>query len=96
MSIAQNILQQLGGNRLRVMTGAKNFVDLGNGLQFDVPCAGSKANKVKIVLNGHDLYDVSFYKIRGLNVKVVEELSNVYAEDLVERFEEATGLAAHL
>lgn len=96
MSIANVILQQLGGNKLCAMTGAKNFVDLGNGLQFDVPARGAKANKVKVVLNSFDLYDVVFYKIRGLNVKVVEELSNVYAEDLVERFEEATGLAAHL
>lgn len=96
MSIAQNILQQLGGNKLRVMTGAKNFVDFGNGVQFDVPCRGSKANKVHIALNPNDLYDVAFYRVRGASIKVVERLTNVYAEDLVERFEEATGLVAHL
>ena len=32
--IAKTILQQMGRYRFAVMTGSKNFVDLGNGLQM--------------------------------------------------------------
>ena len=31
--IAQTILEQIGGRRFAVMTGSKNFTDLGNGLE---------------------------------------------------------------
>ena len=32
MSIAKTILEQLGGNKFRVMTGAKNLMGFENGL----------------------------------------------------------------
>ncbi len=35
-TIAQTILTQLGGNRFLAMAGAKQLVDLGNGLQFAI------------------------------------------------------------
>lgn len=34
--IAETILQQLGGNKFVVMTGAKNFVALENGIKFNI------------------------------------------------------------
>ena len=53
---AQIILAQLGGNRFLAMTGAKQLVDLGDGLQFSIGRgAKNKANKVVVRLVG-DLF----------------------------------------
>ena len=55
--VATTILQQLGGaGRLRMMTGAYNFLDLKNGLSFRIK--NQRANYVKITLTSMDLYDV--------------------------------------
>ena len=61
--IANTILQQLGGNMFLMMTGAKQLVAIDNGLRFRIGRNGSKANMVKIVLNGNDTYDMQFVKI---------------------------------
>ncbi len=67
-TIAQTILTQLGGNRFLAMAGAKQLVDLGNGLQFAIGRgASNKANKVVITLDG-DLYAVRFVTIRGATI----------------------------
>ena len=34
MTVAKTILEQLGGNKFRMMTGAKNFMGFSNGLQM--------------------------------------------------------------
>ncbi len=98
--VAKIILQQLGGNRLIAMTGAKNFVahnDLCGGLSFRIPqMTGIKVNYVKIILNGLDLYNVEFGRIRGNNYTVLSSFEDIYAEDLIELFEKETGLYAHL
>lgn len=69
MSVATEILSQLGGNKFRVMTGAKHFLDTGNGLDFSLPGSGGFCkdgiNKVVIKLNSMDTYDIKFLKIRG-------------------------------
>ena len=58
--IAQTILSQFGGHHFCVMTGAKNLVAIENGLRFNIGKNGSKANLVKVVLNGDDTYTMSF------------------------------------
>ena len=62
MSVAMTILDQLGGHKFVVMTGAKELVDCGMGLRFKIGRNASKANMVTINLNGLDLYDIGFYK----------------------------------
>ena len=37
------------------------------------------------------MYDVSFYKIRGTEVKYTEQLEGVFAEDLVRVIDEVVG-----
>ena len=37
MTTAATILEQLGGNKFRAMTGAKNFLDGGSYLSFHLP-----------------------------------------------------------
>lgn len=98
--VAQIILGQLGGNKFAVMTGAKNFASHGeeNALSFRLSSTmtKNKCNRVKITLNGSDLYDVTFGKIFKMTFKEVSKFNDVYAEDLVNLFETETGLYTHL
>ncbi len=98
--IAKIILNQLGGNKLIAMTGAKNLCALDEqcgGLSFKLPkFSGVKVNYVKIVLNGSDLYDVEFGRIYGNKYTVISEHSDIYCDMLVELFEKETGLLAKL
>ena len=94
--IAETILMQMGGiNRISLMTGAKNFLALENGVSFRYP--GSKhSNYVKVILNGKDLYDVEFGKIRNvkgvLTYKRVETMNDLYFDMLKPVFEQHTRL----
>lgn len=98
--VAQTILQQLGGRRFAVITGAKDFSCVGDepALSFRLPgnMTKDRINHVKIVLNSSDLYDVTFSAIRASKVKEVAKSNDVYAENLIELFEHTTGLYAHL
>lgn len=99
--VAQTILQQLGGKRFTVMTGAKSFGfstnEQGNPrLSFKIGYNSKKITHVRITLNDLDLYEVEYISWRGANGKVVSRDTNVYAEDLQRLFTEATGLDTHL
>lgn len=63
--IARTILDQMGGNRFQVMTGAKNFAAIDRGLQFDIGRNGSQANRVRVTLRGDDTYDMQFIRKGG-------------------------------
>lgn len=98
---ADIILSQLGGSRrLNIMIGAKDFFSDDNGATLIFRFAMCKtANRMRITLNGSDLYDVKFEKVGRLNMKtfnvpvtVAGEFSDVYAEDLKGLIESQTGL----
>jgi hypothetical protein len=94
MNTANQILNQLGGNKFIAMTGATCYSD-GNTLVSKFK--GSKvANIMYVTLNAMDTYDVKICKFRGLDVKVVKELSGVYADMLRNVFEQTTGLRTSL
>lgn len=61
MTLAQEILQQLGGHQFCVMTGAKNIVSIDNGLRLQFGRNASKANVLKVLLDGFDTYTVQFW-----------------------------------
>jgi hypothetical protein len=89
--VANTILQQLGGaGRLRAMTGAYNFYDLGDGLSFKIKNA--RANYIKIKLTSMDLYDVEVGRIRGTTYKVVQKAEGLYFDQLRPFIEKATGM----
>lgn len=93
MDVAKEILRQLGGGRFLAMTGAKNLVSGDDYLMFSLPAKNKiKANKVKITLNGKDLYDVEYAKIQGVNYKVLKTVKDLHADMLVSNFEDVTGL----
>lgn len=94
MQIASTILEQLGRTgRLTAMIGARDFIAIENGAQFKfVAKAKNKANYIRIVLNGNDLYDVKFMKYRSFEFKDVSEHNDVFCGDLVKLIENETGL----
>lgn len=91
ITIARTILNQLGGaNKLVAMTGAYNFRDLGNGLSFRIK--NQKANYIKIIMNGKDLYDVEIGRVRGNTYKVVAEGKDIYYDMVIDFIESNTGM----
>lgn len=91
-TVQKIILEQLGGQgKLRVMTGAHNFVAKPNGLWFKIK--NRRINYVEVVLNGKDLYDMKFGKmILGKQLKVIAEHKDLYFDQLIPVFEKETGM----
>ena len=97
MSVAREILNQLGGNKFRVMTGAKNFIDTGDGLSMRIGRNKTSSNYLKITLNSMDLYDMEFAKVSRMGEKKsITEYNNVYNDSMVEVFEKHTGMYTKL
>ena len=96
MTVAKEILRQLGGNKFIAMTGAKNFGATENSLTFKIGKNSSSANWVKVVLNGKDLYDLSFIQVRGDKIKTLKTYDDVYFDQLQEIFTSFTGMYTHL
>ncbi len=91
LEIAKTIIAQLGGQRrLVAMTGANNFAAGNYMVTFRIK--NPKVNYVKIYLSPKDLYDITFGKISGSKFSIVKEYTDIYAEDLIPIFEEATGM----
>ena len=87
------IINQLGGNKFQTMTGANMFVATENGIQFSFK--GCKtANKCRITLRSDDTYNVEFFKLNRKEgtCPLTKEIEMVYAENLQNVFESATGL----
>ncbi len=98
MELASIILQQLGGGRFIVMTGAKNLVGGKDSLHFSIPKARKGINKVRITLDAFDTYTVEFFKFNRskLDLTLVEKVEGVYNDMLQEVFTNATGLYTKL
>lgn len=95
MTVAKTILQQLGGNRFLVMTGAKNLVGSENSLAMKINGrngAGKKVSHVRITLTPEDTYTVETMNVYGSKVTTVNTRLNVYCDSLRESFESLTGL----
>lgn len=96
--VAQTILEQLGGRRFVVMTGANYLTGDANSLRFRLSSrlTSNKANLVKITLEASDLYTIEYFRCRGLEVTSVGRDDGVYAEQLRSFFTKATGLETSL
>lgn len=95
------IWQQLGGNKFKVMTGAKDLTYDVSGdptLMFKLPSNFAKdgINYIKITLTAMDLYNIEFYSIKGNNKHLVKEVNGIYNDQLQEIFKRYTGLNTHL
>lgn len=108
MTVANTILEQLGGNRFLAMTGANHLLADGNTLRMNLPKNSSKANRLYITLEADDTYTMNFFKFTAgrLNKKTytwtedkkvdVKEIKGVYFDILQELFTEVTGMYTHL
>ena len=92
-AVANEIYRTLGGNKFRVMTGARDMVSLENGIRMKIGRNKTNANWMEITLNSLDLYDVTFAKMtRKFEMKSIKEYDNVYNDMLVSLFESHTGM----
>ncbi len=104
IEVANEIIRQLGGRKFTVMTGARDYMAIDDGLTFRIPGTITKnhINRVRVVLDPSDTYTVSFWVYRKQRIpgppsmKKVSEHSMVY-EDMLQRiFTAETGLDTHL
>lgn len=106
--VADVILEQLGGNKFKAMTGSNHFLADGNTLRMTLVKNKSKANRLYITLDDSDTYIMRFfYYFPGrMNKKTlawsedrteeVAEYKGVYSEDLCGVFTSVTGLDTKL
>lgn len=92
--IANTIAAQMGGVRtLKLMLGATVYASAtAPHLAFKFPNrTRSKGNLVTVSLRPDDTYDMEFFNAGKLARKSVRKCEGVYADQLVELFEEQTG-----
>lgn len=95
--IATTIIQQMGGNKLVAMVGAKNFsfgtIEYDGFTQPYMIFQFAMSRKYKycrvIYEEGKDTYVFQLLNNKGV---VKESISDAYCEDLISLFEEKTGL----
>lgn len=94
MSIATTILEQLGGGRFVMMTGAKNLMSDTNALSFRLPSnfATGGINYVRVELAADDTYTLTFGKVWGVKYAVKATVAGVYCDMLRSVFTSNTGL----
>ena len=96
LSVARTILQQLGGNKFVVMTGAKNLVGSENGLSMKIGRNSSKSHYFKVTLTPMDTYTLEFSHVRKAKFTVDQTYEHVYADQLRSIFESHTGMRTSL
>ena len=71
--------------------GAKELVVLKDGIQFK--SSGMVKNKgiIQVKLNGSDLYNVTFGKVRKFKYKEIKKVTDVFVEDLIGVIDEMVG-----
>ena len=101
-TIARTILEQIGGKRFAVMTGSRDFVDMGNGLRMSLARNKTSANRLDIIYDaGTDLYNMRFYlktfskKTFESKAKDIEMHEGIFFDMLEEVFTQVTGLYTH-
>lgn len=102
MTVARTILDQLGGGRFIVMTGAKNFIGDERSLTFKIGKNCNNINYVRIVYNRiPDHYNMEFYrasvsKKTGPQKKEVARYDGIFFDQLQPLFTKTTGMDTHL
>lgn len=96
LTVANTILAQLGGTRFAMMTGSENFIGSENSIGFKLKRNSSGGNHMKITLDASDTYTITIRRITTRSIKIVHEESDVYCDQLVNRFESLTGMYTSL
>jgi len=97
LTVAKTILQQLGGRRFLLMTGARNIVGTSNSLTFRLPRNGTDGSNVWIItLDPSDTYHVETFFARAGACKKKSDFTDIYWDSLVELFERVSGFYTRL
>jgi hypothetical protein len=94
MTIAQTILSQIKtiDPMATFAWGAKDFMNMGDGLKFKTSGMVKWKGYVYIRYNeGTDLYDIEFFRIRNFEIKTDKGMTDIFAEDLVNVIDEVVG-----
>ena len=85
MSVAKTVYSQIKTLSPWALAswGAKELVALENGFQFKSSGVVKNKGIVQIRLNGSDLYDVTFGKVRKFKYKEMKKVTDVFVGDLV-------------
>lgn len=95
MSKQEIMMEQLGGHKMRVMTGATGFMTEGdNILRFSFKGNVKTGNKCRLILEADDTYTMEFYawNRRSLDCKKVAAFDGLFNWDLKRVFTQQTGL----
>jgi len=93
MTVANTILDQLGGKQFLVVTGSNGMVGGKNSLTMFVPGTKHRGKvKVTVELTPLDLYTVTVGRIKGFEWEEIEKRDMVYCDMLMDTFEELTGV----
>ena len=96
MTVANEILRQLGGREFIRMTGAKSLTGDASSLSMSIARNASGATRLKVTLNPNDLYDLEFGRTYRHQLKLVAAHENVHVEDLRATFSGVTGMDTRL
>ena len=97
LTVATEILRQLGGRKFLAMTGCKNLLGGDNHLQMHLAKNKSKAKYLTITLDVFDTYTMTFnYLSKGYKLIEVAEYTGVYFDQLQAIFTKVTGLYTSL
>jgi hypothetical protein len=101
LTVANTILEQLGGRRFIAMTGSWSFTGDTNSLSFRLGKNPKGHRFCKVVLDESDTYTVDFFNIDirkpvGEMITKLSRVCGVYADGLRQTFEIQTGLLTSL
>ncbi|RTL13159.1 MAG: hypothetical protein EKK54_01315 [Neisseriaceae bacterium] len=104
--IIQAIYTQLGGSKFTAMTGAKLSYSINSKNQPVLHCklptdiqTNNNINLVLITYNiGLDVYEYTFInsRITDTEKRIIKQIDEVYADNLIPYFEQETGLYCYL
>lgn len=101
LTVANTILEQLGGRRFLAMTGAKNLVGGDRRLTFRLPsakCDGKRLSGMWITLADDDTYTLEAVRFDRASAehKILGRREGIYCDELQEAFTALTGLYTRL
>jgi hypothetical protein len=72
--------------------GAKELINMGNGLKFKTSGMVRWKGYVYVKYDeGQDLYNIDFFRVRGVEIKYDKKVEGVFAEDLVQMIDAQVG-----
>jgi hypothetical protein len=72
--------------------GAKDLMNMGNGLKFKTSGMVKWKGYVYVKYDeGSDLYNIDFFRVRGVDIKYDKQVEGVFVEDLVQIIDAQVG-----